>query len=152
MACKVFRTTSSGLKIPAVGLGTWRAPDAEVEAAIHEALKAGYRHFDCALVYRNEKTIGRVFKEWFDAGKLKREDLFITTKLPVYGNRPQGVDKYLSQSLSDLQLDYVDLYLIHFPAGLVDGTEESPFTRDADGRVVLDMQTDLVAIWKVKEQ
>lgn len=149
MACKLYNTTPSGFKIPAVGLGTWRAPDAEVEAAIEAALAAGYRHFDCAPVYMNEKVIGRVFKKWINSGKVTRNELFVTTKLPAYAVRPEAVERYITQSLRDLQLDYLDLYLIHFPAGFVEGPEGSRWLKDDEGRNVLDLETDLVAVWKV---
>lgn len=149
MACQEYITSSTGFKIPAIGLGTWRAPDDEVKEAIQAAIEVGYRHFDCAPVYMNEKVIGSVFKDWIDSGKLTREELFVTTKLPAYANRPEFVEKYIQQSLDDLQLEYLDLYLIHFPVGFVEGPEENRWIVDEEGQNVLDLDTDLVAVWKV---
>lgn len=82
MASSTNLIFANGDKMPVVGLGTWRAPDEEVENAVNAALEAGYRHIDCAPVYQNEKVIGKVLREWIDSGRLKRSDLFITTKLP----------------------------------------------------------------------
>lgn len=75
----------------------------------------GYRHIDTAFVYGNESIIGKVLKEWLTSGKIKREDLFITTKLPSESLHEDLVESTLKQSLNDLQLDYVDLYLLHSP-------------------------------------
>lgn len=85
MACKIDLTLNNGTKMPALGIGTWQAPDDEVEAALDKALEAGYRHIDCAPVYRNEKAVGRVLKKWLDSGKVTRDELFIVTKLPPMG-------------------------------------------------------------------
>ncbi|XP_052868295.1 1,5-anhydro-D-fructose reductase [Anopheles cruzii] len=148
-ACKIELTFENGYKMPALGFGTWRAPDDEVEKAIDEALTAGYRHIDCAPVYLNEPTIGRVLRKWLDSGRVTREELFIVTKLPPHGTRPSTVEKFLKRSLTDLQLDYVDLYLVHVPFTVpeVDG----PFLTDDNGEIVLETTTDHVALWKSME-
>lgn len=132
--------------MPAVGLGTWRAPDAEIESALNAALEAGYRHIDCAPVYGNEKVIGKVFREWIDSGRLSRSDLFITSKLPPFGNRASDVEKCLKSSLEDLQLEYFDLYLIHVPFAVP--YTEGPFAQHDNGDLVLS-DTDHVKTWKV---
>lgn len=119
-----------------------------MESAINEALKIGYRHIDCAPVYMNEKVIGKVLDEWLVSGKLKREELFIVTKLPPHANRSNCVEKFLKKSLHDLKLSYVDLYLIHTPFGVpeVDG----PFLTDEEsGELILDTATDHISTWKV---
>ncbi|XP_055590027.1 1,5-anhydro-D-fructose reductase [Uranotaenia lowii] len=150
MACKIVHTFQNGTKMPALGFGTWRASDEEVEKALNEALEAGYRHIDTAPVYLNEKTIGRVLRQWLDAGKLTRDELFIVTKLPPPATRASSVEKFITRSLADLQLDYVDLYHVHVPFTVpeVDG----PFLTDDDGQLVLDTTTDHVALWQAMEK
>lgn len=106
---------NNGVKIPCVGFGTWQTPDGEVAAnSVAAAIENGYRHIDTAAVYKNEKGVGEGIKR----SSVKREDLFITTKL---WNTDRGYDKALKafdNSLLLLGLDYVDLYLIHWPANL----------------------------------
>ncbi|XP_071453618.1 1,5-anhydro-D-fructose reductase [Hetaerina americana] len=141
---------TEGVKIPALGFGTWQSSDEELEKAIDCALKAGYRHIDTAYAYENEKALGRVLKKWIDSGKIKREDLFIVTKLPEIGNRPSGVVKYLQRSLDYLQLSYVDLYLVHTPFGYYErGEDLHPMTEE--GVIDIDVSTDHNAIWKAME-
>jgi len=101
--------------MPIIAYGTFRSDPGEVGPAVLEALKAGYRHFDLAHVYGNEKEIGEAFKQAFDEGMVKREDLFITGKLWNSDHHSEIVPKAAAHSLSNLQLDYFDLYLIHFP-------------------------------------
>lgn len=146
MASKVSLTFANGDKLPAIGLGTWRAPDEEVEAALNAALEAGYRHIDCAPVYQNEKVIGKVFHEWIDSGRIQRSDLFVTTKLPPFGNRAADVERCLKKSLADLQLEYIDLYLIHVPFAVP--YTEGPFEKDENGDIV-QSPTDHIETWKV---
>lgn len=114
---------------------------------MNNTIVPGYRHIDCAPVYGNEKVIGNVFREWIDSGRLQRSDLFITTKLPPFGNRASDVEKCLKKSLADLQLEYLDLYLIHVPFAVP--YTEGPFEKQENGDLVLS-ETDHVTTWKVR--
>ena len=97
------------MQIPKLGLGTWKADKGKVGAAVDYAVKeAGYRHIDCASIYENEAEIGEVL------GKLERDELFITSKLWNTEHHPDRVEKACRQTLSDLKIDYLDLYLMHW--------------------------------------
>jgi len=109
----------NGHKIPAIGFGTFHTGNKEdIRQAIKEAIKVGYRHFDAAAVYGNEKEIGETFAEIFAEGIVKREDVFITSKLWNDQHGKEHVRPALEQTLKDLQLSYLDLYLVHWPVSI----------------------------------
>lgn len=104
--------------MPMISLGTWKADKGVVKKAVLEALKMGYRGLDCACDYGNEQEVGEAIKEAIASGVCKREDLFITSKLWNTYHRRENVEPALRKTLADLGLDYLDLYLIHFPISL----------------------------------
>lgn len=109
-------TLNSGDKIPCIGLGTFGSDSVTADTVaetVKKAIHSGYRHIDCATVYGNEKNIGYALKEIFESGYLKREDLWITSK--VWNDKHDRVGESCRQSLEDLQIEYLDLYLIHWP-------------------------------------
>lgn len=107
----------SGDKMPILGFGTFLASPGQAGEAVRTALKAGYRHIDCAKVYGNEAEIGAVFAEIFNDSEsgIDRKDVFITSKLPPGNAAPKEVKETLQSTLADLKLEYLDLYLIHQP-------------------------------------
>lgn len=138
LATDVYFQLNDGHKIPALGLGTVPPQDpSEVKNQVYTAIKAGFRHVDTAWYYGTEKYVGQALKQLFDEGVVKREDVFITTKVwPSFYHNPE---RSLDKSLSELGLDYVDLLLQHWPIALrggPDGTPSKP--TDNDGNLVYD--------------
>ncbi len=114
------------IPIPRVGLGTWRARPNDVRNAVRDALLAGYSHVDCAAAYANEREVGEALAEAFAAGVVSRDALWVTSKLWNDRRRPRDVREALMTTLDDLGLDYLDLYLIHWPVCWRRGTVLQP--------------------------
>lgn len=141
---------NNGTSIPALGLGTWQSDKGLVEKAVYYALtEAGYRHIDCAYAYQNEDEVGNGIKKAIESGKVKREDIFITTKVgPSYHNR---VELSLTKSLEKLQLDYVDLLLVHWPVGLNPNGNHELIPTLPDGSRDHDPTFNYAETWKAME-
>ena len=135
--------------IPALGFGTL-IPDAAVTlSATRDALEAGFRHFDCAERYLNEREVGEALQAGLAAGGIKREDIFVTTKLWNTNHRPERVEPAFQASLDRLRLNYLDLYLIHTPFAFQPGDEYDP--RDQNGDVLYDRDVTLLDTWRAME-
>nr|CAD1821650.1 unnamed protein product [Ananas comosus var. bracteatus] len=143
-------TLSSGFKMPIIGLGVWRMEGKSIRDLVLSAINIGYRHFDCAADYQNESEVGEALAEAFQTGLVKREDLFITTKL---WNSDHGhVSEACQDSLKKLQLDYLDLYLVHFPiATRHTGVGTTGSALDEDGVLDIDTNISLETTWHAME-
>ncbi len=136
--------------IPAVGFGTLIADAVAARQAIKAALEVGFRHLDCAELYRNEDVVGHAMQEAFESGTVRREDLFVTSKLWNNNHRPERVKPALEASLRRLQLDYLDGYLIHTPFAFQPGDDPNP--RDELGEPIYDSGVTLVETWRAMER
>jgi len=145
---KIPLTNGSG-EIPALGFGTLIPDPIATKKATTAALEAGFRQFDSAERYRNEKEVGEAMQEVFKEGKIKREEVFIATKLWNNNHRPERVKPAFEASLKRLQLDYLDLYIIHTPFAFQPGEEQDP--RDQSGKVIYDDGVTLLDTWGALE-
>lgn len=136
--------------MPALGFGTLIPDPVVTKAAAKAALEVGFRHLDCSERYRNEAAVGEAMQEVFAAGKIRREDVFVTTKLWNNNHRPERVQPAFEASMGRLQVDYVDCYLIHTPFAFQPGDEQDP--RDVHGQVIYDAGVTLADTWKALER
>lgn len=135
---------NTGAEIPAIGFGTWQDKESQ-EDAVYEALKAGYRHIDTARVYGTEPAVAAGIKK----SGIPREEIFITSKLWNNSHHPDDVETACDASLKDLNTNYLDLYLIHWPSPFARGDEMFP--KDKDGKPMVG-DTDYVDTYKAMEK
>jgi len=139
---------NDGHDIPVLGLGTWQSKPGEVTQAVSDAIEAGYRHIDGARIYQNEHEVGAGIKKKLDDGTVKREELFVVNKLWDNSHHPDAVLPAIKKTLGDLGLDYLDMYLIHWPISFEPVEELIP--RDAEGKLRF-ADIDLAETWKKME-
>ncbi|XP_042541850.1 estradiol 17 beta-dehydrogenase 5-like [Dipodomys spectabilis] len=143
---------NDGHFIPVLGFGTYapnEVPKSQATEATKLAIDAGFRHIDAAYMYRNEEEVGLAIRSKIADGTVKREDIFYTSKLPSTCLKPEMVRPCLEESLKKLQLDYVDLYIIHFPVPMKPGENFAPV--EENGKFVLD-EVDLCDTWEALEK
>jgi L-glyceraldehyde reductase len=147
MSFKATIALNSGTTIPEIGLGTWLSKPKEVETAVEIAVKNGYRHLDLAMVYGNQDEVGAALKKVIPS-VVKREELFLTSKLWNSAHKPEEVEKELDETLKQLGTDYLDLYLIHWAVAFAPGDGLFPEDPNKPGWVKLDLETSLIDTWK----
>lgn len=148
--CTSTLTLNTGATIPAVGLGTWQSSDEDCYNAVLSALRLGYKHIDTAMVYQNEAAVGRAIKDFLKESDVPRSELFITTKLwCTQQNDPEAA---LRASLERLGLDYIDLYLIHWPVAMVPGDNLFPSRPDGSRAALPYEQWSYVQTYKLLQK
>jgi aldehyde reductase len=135
--------------MPALGFGTLISDPAMTKSATRDALEAGFRHFDCAERYRNEREVGEALQAGLAAAGIAREDIFVTTKLWNTNHRPERVERAFEASLARLGINYLDLYLIHTPYAFQPGDDQDP--RDQNGNILYDRGVTLLETWRAME-
>jgi diketogulonate reductase-like aldo/keto reductase len=146
---KTMPLNHGGGRMPVLGFGTLIPDAAATISATRDALEAGFRHFDCAERYRNEREVGQALHTGLVAGGIAREDIFVTTKLWNSNHRPERVESAFEASLARLGLNYLDLYLIHTPYAIQPGDDQDP--RDQNGDILYDRGVTLLDTWRAME-
>lgn len=147
---------NNGNRIPQLGFGTWQAPPGEVRKAVEVAIKAGFRHIDGAAIYCNEAEVGEAIAACIAEGVVSRGDLFVTTKLWNMHHAPEDVEQACRASLARLKLDYIDLYLVHWPSSIrndakcFDAVRSQLLPFGADGKLPI-VDIPLTETWKAME-
>ncbi|KAF2256798.1 Aldo/keto reductase [Trematosphaeria pertusa] len=141
---------NTGASMPALGLGTWQSAPGEVKKAVVHAIEAGYRHIDCAYCYQNEDEVGEALQDVISRGIVKREDLFITSKLwcTFHTRTEEGLQK----SLDLLKTPYLDLFLMHWPVPMNPRGNHPLFPKLPDGSRDIDHSTNHIQTWKSLEK
>lgn len=143
---------ANGDQLPSLGLGTWKAEPGVVGQAVQTAIRLGYRHIDCAKIYGNEAEIGAALATMFANGEIRREELWITSKLWNDAHQRENVLPTLQKTLADLQLDYLDLYLMHWPVAFRHGVLYPEQTSDTVPLSVLPLVDTWQAIQQVQQR
>jgi len=146
---------NTGTNIPSIGFGTWKIPADHAKETIKKALELGFRHFDCALEYGNQEEIGNALHEIIESHQISRGDIFITSKLWNTHHRRHGAYDDLSQTLRQLKLHHLDLWLMHWPLSFVSGPKHGDDTttcaKDQNGKVMVD-ETSIIETWRAMEE
>lgn len=140
---------SDGKEIPILGLGTWKSAPGDVYKAVSHAIDVGYRHFDCALAYQNEDEVGKAIREKIAAGVIKREDIFVTSKCWNTFHSKDLVIQSFNKTIGDLDIGYIDLWLMHWPMGYEEGGHVFPKNDDGSMRT---SDVDFIETWKAMEE
>lgn len=140
---------NNGTSIPLLGLGTWKSKPNEVAEAVKYAIEVGFRHIDCAYAYENEHEVGQALKAKMEDGTIKREDVFITSKVWNTHHSRHLVFESFNATLKDLGVSYVDMYMVHWPVGFQEGGELYP--KDKDGKFLFS-DVDYMETWLAVEE
>lgn len=139
------------MEIPRVALGTYLMGDCDAPI-MHALTKANYKHIDCAEFYQNEKEVGDALAKVFATGQVKREDIWITSKIWNHHHYKGDAGKYCRETLKKLQVDYLDLYLIHWPCTFAKTEDDNPMPRDSDGKIIHNYSVSVLDMWAEMEQ
>ena len=147
-----FYEFANGDQLPLLGLGTWKAEPGEVGRAVKTAIRLGYRHIDCATIYANQAEIGDALAQLFQDGEVKRQELWITSKLWNNSHTPEHVQPTIEKTLDDLRLDYLDLYLIHWPLAFRHDVVYPESPRDVISLAEIPLEATWQAMQKLPQQ
>ena len=146
---QIYIQLNDGNLMPILGLGTWKSKGNNAYQAVKAAIEIGYRHIDTALFYRNERRVGKAIRDMIDKGTVKREELFVVTKVWNTFHSRRNALRSVNMSLTNLGLDYIDLVLIHFPFGYREGEDLWPVDQNDN---IIFSNIDYLETWSALEQ